>query len=83
MEKQSVATTIGGILGSAILAAIGYTGSTITELSTRIGALEQQTTMLETVDKLVIIEWKILINVWIPFTVYLGHQWLILNKNIE
>jgi len=48
MEKQSVATTIGGILGSAILAALGYTGSTITELSTRMGALEQQTTMLET-----------------------------------
>jgi hypothetical protein len=37
---ESVVTTIGGILGSAILAAIGYTGSTITELSTRIGALE-------------------------------------------
>jgi hypothetical protein len=40
MEKQSVVTTIGGILGSAILAALGYTGSTITERSTRIGALE-------------------------------------------
>ncbi len=48
MERQSVVTTIGGILGSAILAAVGYTGSTITELSTRIGALEQQTTTLET-----------------------------------